>query len=103
MKITMDTLKNLANNDGLTLKAYNPISYKSGYQVATEGIETEDEQTALNAIEAYEGNCGIWKCDGKYYIDKSMRVSEKSVALALGKACQQISILKWANMSLIYC
>ena len=37
------------------------------------------------------------------YIDKSRRVSTKRDALALGRACNQISILKWSDMSLIYC
>lgn len=34
-------LKELKENDGATLKNYNMINYKSGYQVATEGKETK--------------------------------------------------------------
>ena len=101
--INIRTLKKLKNNDGLTLKNGNPITYKSGWQVATEGIETTDIKQAMQAIKNYGGNCGVWFSDGVYYIDKSHRVSLKCDALNLGRACNQITILKWANMSLIYC
>ena len=37
--INIRSINKLANNDGLTLKAGKPISYKSGWQVATEGVE----------------------------------------------------------------
>lgn len=101
--INIRTLRKLQNNDGLTLKNGKIITYKTGYQVATEGIETTNQQEAMKAIKAYKGNCGVWYADGIYYIDKSHRVSTKKNALELGKACNQISILKWANMGLIYC
>ena len=101
--ITIETLTALRNNDGLTLKKYTAIIYKSGYQVATEGVETCDPAEALRAIETYNGNCGVWFSDGIYYIDKSHRVNTKHEALEVGRACNQISVLKWANMALIYC
>lgn len=101
--INIRTLKKLQNNDGLTLKNGKIIVYKSGYQVATEGLETTDINKAMEYIKAYNGNCGIWFSNGIYYIDKSKRISTKKQALTIGKECNQISILKWANMSLIYC
>lgn len=101
--INIRTLRKLKNNDGLTLKKGKPIYYKSGWQVATEGIETRDQQEAMKAIKAYGGNCGIWFSDGIYYIDKSKRVNTKREAMEIGRACNQISVLKWANMSLAYC
>ena len=101
--INIRTLRKLQNNDGLTLKGGKAISYKSGWQVATEGIETRDQHEAMKAIKAFGGNCGIWFSEGIYYIDKSRRVNTKREALAIGRACNQISILKWANMSLAYC
>lgn len=101
--INIRTLKKLKNDDGLTLKNGKCINYKSGWQVATEGIETTDIKEAIQAIKAYNGNCGIWFSNGIYYIDKSHRVTTKKEALAIGRACNQISILKWANMSLVYC
>ena len=93
----------LKNNDGLTLKNGKPITYKTGYQVATEGIETTDPRQALNAIKAYGGNCGVWFSEGIYYIDKSHRVDTKKRALEIGRACNQISILRWRDMGLVYC
>lgn len=101
--INIRTLRKLQDNDGLTLKNGKIITYKTGYQVATEGIETTDQQKAMKAIKAYNGNCGIWFANGIYYIDKSHRESTKRQALIVGKANAQISILSWRNMGLIYC
>ena len=101
--INIRTLRKLANNDGLTLKKGKPITYKTGYQVATEGLETTDQKEAMAMIKAYGGNCGIWYSEGIYYIDKSHRVNTKKEALAVGRACNQISVLRWSNMGLIYC
>lgn len=101
--INIRTIKKLLNNEGLTLKAGKPITYKSGWQVATEGIETTDAREAINAVKAYAGNCGVWYSEGVYYIDKSHRVSTKREALAIGREHKQISVLGWHNMSLAYC
>lgn len=101
--INIRTLKKITNNGGLTLKNGRPITYKSGWQVATEGMETPDMKEAMKMIKAYGGNCGIWFSDGIWYIDKSHRVNTKREALEVGRACNQISILKWSNMSLAYC
>jgi hypothetical protein len=101
--INIRSILKLSNNDGLTLKKGKKITYKTGYQVATEGIATTDPREAINAVKAYGGNCGIWLEDGIYYIDLSRRVNTKREALEIGRACNQISVLKWADMSLIYC
>ena len=101
--INIRTLRKLANNDGLTLKKGKPVTYKTGYQVATEGLETTDQKEAMAMIKAYGGDCGIWYSEGIYYIDKSHRVNTKKEALAVGRACNQISVLRWSNMGLIYC
>lgn len=101
--INIRTILKLKENDGLTLKNGKPITYKTGYQVATEGIETTDPRTAINMVKAYDGDCGIWLEKGIYYIDKSHRISTKKMAVAVGRECKQISILKWSDMSLIYC
>ena len=42
--INIRTLRKLTDNDGLTLKQGKAISYKSGWQVATEGQETSTKQ-----------------------------------------------------------
>lgn len=101
--INIRRILKLKNNDGLTLKNGTPIAYKTGYQVATEGIETRDPREAINAVKAYKGNCGIWFSDGIYYIDKSHRVNTKTEALEIGRACNQISVLRWRDMGLVYC
>lgn len=101
--INIRSILKLRNNDGLTLKAGKPITYKSGWQVATEGVECKTAREAINAVKAYNGNCGVWFADGIYYIDKSHRVSTKREALEIGKAHNQISVLNWRNMALAYC
>ena len=101
--INIRTIRKLTNNDGLTLKKGKIITYKSGWQVATEGIETRDAREAINAVKAYKGDCGVWYSEGIYYIDKSRRVSTKREALEIGRACNQISILCWRTMGLAYC
>lgn len=101
--INIRTIKRLTNNDGLTLKKGKIITYKTGWQVATEGIETTNAREAINAVKTYGGDCGIWYSEGIYYIDKSKRVNTKREALTIGKACNQISILRWRDMGLVYC
>ena len=101
--INIRSILKLKNNDGLTLKNGAPIAYKTGYQVATEGTETTSAREAINAVKAYNGNCGIWFNDGIYYIDKSHRESTLKKALEVGRACAQISRLRWRDMGLVYC
>ena len=101
--INIRTIRKLANNDGLTLKRGKLITYKTGYQVATEGVECHTAEEAIIAVRAYKGDCGVWYSEGIYYIDKSHRVSTKREALEVGRACHQISILRWRDMGLVYC
>lgn len=101
--INIRTIKNLKNNDGLTLKGGKKITYKSGWQVATEGVECASPAEAIKAVRAYNGDCGVWYSEGVYYIDKSKRVNTKREALNIGRACNQISVLRWSNMGLVYC
>lgn len=101
--INIRTIRKLTNNGGLTLKKGKIITYKSGWQVATEGIAVHSAREAINAVKAYKGDCGIWYSEGIYYIDKSKRVSTKREAMEIGRACNQISILCWRTMGLAYC
>lgn len=101
--INIRSIRKLADNDGLTLKNGKPIVYKSGWQVATEGVETADAREAMKAVKAYNGDCGVWYSGGVYYVDKSHRVNTKREAMAIGKACNQISVLNWRTMGLAYC
>lgn len=96
-------LKALKNNDGLTLKDGKAITYKTGYQVADYGVECKTLEEAEKAIAEMNGTCGIWFSDGIYYVDHSFRVNTKKEALKIGRANNQISVLKWSDMSLVYC
>lgn len=101
--INIRSIRKLQNNDGLTLKGGRAINYKSGWQVATEGIETANINEVIPAIKKYNGNCGIWFADGIYYIDKSFRVDTKKEAITIGRAHNQISIFGWKRSNLAYC
>ena len=101
--INIRSILKLTEDDGMTLKKGKRITYKTGYQVATEGIETTDPREAINAVKAYNGDCGIWFSKGIYYIDRSHRVNTKREALEVGRACNQISVLRWKDMGLVYC
>ena len=100
--INIRTLRKIENNGGLTLKNGKPITYKSGWQVATEGVECRTAREAINAVKAFSGDCGIWLENETYFIDLSYRVSTKKEAIQIAKKCNQISILKWSDMSLHY-
>lgn len=101
--INVRSIKKLTNNDGLTLKAGKKVTYKTGWQVATEGVECKTAYEAIKAVKAYNGDCGVWYSEGIYYIDKSKRVNTKREAMKIGRECKQISVLNWRTMSLAYC
>lgn len=101
--INIRTINKLQNNDGITLKNGQIVTYKTGWQVATEGIEVTTAREAINAVKAFGGNCGVWLADGIYYVDRSKRVNTKREALAIGRACNQISIFGWTRKNLAYC
>ena len=101
--INIRTLRKIENNGGLTLKNGKIICYKTGYQVATEGVTTTDINAVRALVKEYDGNCGLWLEDGIWYIDRSHREATKKKALEVGRAHNQISIFVWKNSSLIYC
>ena len=101
--INIRSIKALKENDGLTLKNGRKITYKTGWQVATEGVECSTAKQAMEAVKSYKGNCGIWFSNGIYYIDKSHRVDTKREALEVGREHNQISVLNWRTMGLAYC
>ena len=103
MMINIRTLNKLQENDGLTLKNGKVITYKSGYRVADFGYELKTAKEAIQTVRELKGNCGVWYSNGIYYVDHSYRVSTKNRALSIGREHNQISILKWNDMSLIYC
>lgn len=101
--INIRSIRKLTEDDGMTLKNGRLITYKTGWQVATEGVECQTPEEAIKAVRAYNGNCGVWFSGGIYYIDKSHRVNTKREALEVGRACNQISVLNWKKMTLAYC
>ena len=101
--INIRTIKKLANNEGLTLKAGKVITYKSGWQVADHGVEAHSAEECIKAVRMMKGNCGVWFADGVYYIDHSFRVNTKREAMSIGRAHNQISVLCWRTMGLAYC
>lgn len=101
--INIRTIRKLVNNDGITLKGGKVIEYKTGWQVAIYGVEVKTAREAINAVKAYDGNCGVWFADGIYYIDKSFRVDTKKEALRIGREHNQISIFGWSRKNLAYC
>ena len=101
--INIRSILSLKENDGMTLKEGKRVTYKTGWQVATEGIECRSAREAIEAVKAYKGNCGVWFAGGIYYIDKSHRVKTKREAMEVGRAHNQISILNWRTMGLAYC
>lgn len=101
--INIRTIRKLDNNDGLTLRAGKVVRYKTGWQVATHGVECATPEQAIRAVKSYGGNCGVWLENGIYYVDSSKRVNTKKQALEIGRECNQISIYGWARGVLAYC
>lgn len=101
--INVRTIRKLKEDEGLTLKRGQIITYKSGWQVADYGIELTTAEAAAKAVRDMNGNCGIWYSGGIYYVDHSFRVNTKRDALILGKKFSQISIWGWKTKKLAYC
>lgn len=51
--INIRTIKKLADGDGLTLKNGKIKRYKSGYQVATNGVEVISPEMAIQAVREF--------------------------------------------------
>lgn len=100
--INIRTLRKLGNNDGITLKGGKIVTYKTGYQVATEGVEVNNVEEIRAIVKKYGGNCGIWYNEGTYYIDKCHRVKNKMDAIKAGKQYNQLSIYDWKFNKLIW-
>lgn len=101
--INIRTIRKLSNGDGLTLKNGKIRRYKSGYQVATNGVEVLSPEMAIQAVREFKGTCGVWVENGRYYIDISKRVSTKREAVEIGNAHNQLSIYRWrGNQAVIW-
>lgn len=98
-KINIRTIRNLRNGEGLTLRHRRPVAYKTGWQVATHGVEcaTPEEVAKLIRTAEYAESCGIWFSGGIYYVDHCIRVAAKCAAVELGRRHNQLSIFGWGR------
>ena len=97
-RINVRTIRNLADNEGLTLRNGKIVEYKTGWQVGIRGIECRTPEEVTNYIHnglGRKGNIGIWFSDGVYYVDITQRITTKQDALNVGKAMNQQSIYGW--------
>ena len=97
-RINVRTVRNIKNNEGLTLRNGNIVEYKTGWQVGITGIEVktaEEVSSILHSEMGRKGNIGIWLSEGIYYIDISKRITTKQDAMKVGKIMNQQSIYGW--------
>lgn len=98
-RINVRTIRNIKENEGLTLRNGKVVQYKTGWQVGITGITCktpEEVSQILHSDLGRKGNIGIWLSEGVYYIDISKRITTKRNALAVGKVMNQQSIYGWA-------
>ena len=76
-----------------------PIAMANGYWVSTEGISVHGKldsraiSDSLQLMEVHEGSViGIWESDGITYIDRSVYIKDRSQAMAVAEACNQMAI-----------
>lgn len=99
-RVNVRTIRKLQDNEGLTLRNGKIVVYKTGWQVGLYGVEctTPEEVSAfLHSPIGRTGNIGVWRSNGIYYIDVSVRVATKAEAIALGQRMNQQSIYGWAH------
>ena len=97
-RINVRTVRNIKNNEGLTLRNGKIVEYKTGWQVGITGIEAktaEEVSRILHSEMGRKGNIGIWLSEGIYYIDISKRITTKQNAMKVGKIMNQQSIYGW--------
>ena len=97
-RINVQSIRKLANNEGLTLRNGKIVEYKTGWQVGICGVEVktpEEVSIYIHSALGRTGNIGIWYSEGVYYIDISKRITTKQDALRVGKVMNQQSIYGW--------
>lgn len=107
----MITLKAIKANNGATLdKQGNALNYKDGYQVSAEDLAIIPtyrlrKSQLIEMLKALPvGSClGVWIDNGKAYIDRSARISNKRLALKVGKQLNQLAIWDWKASKSIAC
>lgn len=107
----MFKLKDVKLNNGATLdKQGNSLAYANGYQVSAEDLEIIPayrltKKHLLDMLTKIPNGSilGIWIDNGKAYIDRSARISNKRMALSVGRKLNQISIWDWKANKAIAC
>ena len=97
-RINVRTIRNIAENQGLTLRNGKIVEYKTGWQVGITGITCKTPEEVSDLLHhgiGRNGNIGIWYSGGIYYIDVSRRITTKQDALKVGKIMNQQSIYGW--------
>lgn len=97
-RINVRTIRNLADNEGLTLRNGKIVEYKTGWQVGIQGVECKTPEAVSELLHkgiGRKGNIGIWLSNGIYYVDISKRITTKQNALTIGKLMNQQSIYGW--------
>ena len=97
-RINIRTIRNIAEDQGLTLRNGKIVEYKTGWQVGIMGIECKTPEEVTEVLHkgiGRQGNIGIWYSGGIYYIDVSKRITTKQDALKVGKIMNQQSIYGW--------
>lgn len=113
-RINVRTIRNLANNAGMTLQDGYMVTFKTGWQVALSGAEFDNAKDAMDFVrklrkmdemakkvkDGHNNPCvGIWFSNGIYYIDLSYRYRTKKQAIEVGQRHNQLSIFSWERKS----
>ena len=100
----------LANNGATLDKDGNILAYKQGYQVSHEDLfvipvyKLRKSLLIATLKELPMGDClGIWIDNGKAYIDRSERITNKRLAIKVGKQRKQLAIYNWKTGDCIPC
>ena len=75
-------LNKLVINDGYTVSIYSVLKTKN---------KTECE-TALNRLNKINSSYGLWMDEGVFHLDINVNVSNKSLAIELGREFNQIAV-----------
>ena len=97
-RINVRTIRNIQEDQGLTLRNGKIVEYNTGWQVGVTGVTCktpEGVSALLHSGLGKKGNIGIWLHDGIYYIDVSKRITTKKDALSVGRVMNQQSIYGW--------
>jgi hypothetical protein len=94
------TIRNLQENEGITLRYGRIVRYKTGWQVGITGYEChtpEEVSILLHTTLKDERDVGVWRSQNIYYVDKGRHITTKREAVEVGREADQQSIYDWAK------